>query len=130
MPIHRGDCGLSLKLGEYVLTVEADGYAPQHRHIKVGLESKAQDFCLKPDRKISNRVMDDKGQLVGGVCVVLNRWHIHTDSAGYFDWSAESPLSQQVTLKVYKRYSGDYETLDTTVALSQLESKPITLKSR
>ena len=75
----RGRFGFdSVKLGEYVLTVEADGYAPQHRHIKVGLESKEQDFCLKPGRKISNRVMDDKGQLVGGACVVLNRWqHPH-----------------------------------------------------
>ena len=26
----------SVKLGEYVLTVKADGFAPQHRHIKVG----------------------------------------------------------------------------------------------
>ena len=63
----RGRFGFdSVKLGEYVLTVEADGYAPQHRHIKVGLESKSQDFCLKSGRKISNRVVDEKGKPVAG----------------------------------------------------------------
>ena len=31
----------SVKLAEYVLTVEANGYAPQHRHIKVGPEARA-----------------------------------------------------------------------------------------
>jgi len=120
----------SVKLGEYVLTVEADGYAPQHRHIKVGLESKSQDFCLKSGRKISNRVVDEKGKPVAGACVVLNRWHCHIDPQGYYHWSAEASVSEQVTLQVYKRYSGDYDTLKTTLPFSQIERQPITLKNR
>ena len=55
---------------------------------------------------------------------------MHTDSAGSYHWSVEEPLPEQVTLRVYRRYSCDYETLKTTVALSQLESQPITLKNR
>ena len=118
----------SVKLGEYVLTVECKGYAPQSRNIKVSPQVQPEQFDLKPGRKISNRVVDNTGRPVAGACVVLNHWHVHTDPAGYFDWPAESPLPQQVAMKVYKRYSGDYETLKTTVSLSQLESESITLK--
>ena len=117
----------SVKPGEYVLTVEGDGYAPEHRHIKVRPEANLQEFQLKAGRKVSNRVVDNTGQPVAGACVVLNRWHIHTDSAGFFHWSVEAPLPEQVTLRVYKRYSDQYETLTTTVPLSQLERQPITL---
>ena len=120
----------SVKLGEYVLTVEGDGYAPQHKHVKVGPESKPQDFQLKAGRKICNRVVDDTGGAVPGACVVLNLWHVHTDLEGFFHWSVEDPAPQQVAMKVYKRYSNQYEELETTVALSQLESQPITLKNR
>ena len=117
-------------LGEYVLTVEADGYAPQHRHVNVRPQSQSQDFRLNPGRLVRSKVMDETGRGIPGICVVLNRWHVHTDSDGYFHWSLENPLPQQATLKVYKRYSGQYEELETTVALSQLESQPITLKNR
>jgi len=74
--------------------------------------------------------MDETGRGIPGICVILNRWHVHTDSDGYFHWSLENPLPQQVTLEVYKRYSDQYEALETTVALSQLERQPITLKNR
>ena len=74
--------------------------------------------------------MDDTGQPVPGACVVLNRWHVHTDLARFFHWSVKSPVPQQVMLKVYKRYSNQYEVLKTTVSLSQLENELITLKNR
>ena len=120
----------SVKLGEYVLTVEGDGYMPQSRNIKVAPQVQPEQFDLKPGHKICNRVVDSTGRPVPGVCVVLNRWHVHTDPHGYYHWPVESPLPQQVALKVYRRYSGDYETLETTVTLSQLENQPITLKNR
>jgi hypothetical protein len=117
----------SVKLGEYILTVEADSYAPQHRHIKVGPEAKPHDFRLKAGQKVCNRVIDNAGHPVPGACVVLNRWHVHTDRAGFFHWSVEAPLPEQVEIRVYKRYSGQYETLETTVPFSQLDSEPIIL---
>ena len=69
----------------------------------------------RSDRLVRSQVMDETGAGGSpGTCVVLNRWHVHTDSGGYFPLVVEDPLPQQVTLKVYKRYGGDYETLKTT----------------
>jgi len=42
----------SVKLGEYVLTVEADGQAPQHRHTRLGLEVQPQEFRMKAGRGV------------------------------------------------------------------------------
>jgi hypothetical protein len=120
----------SVKLGEYVLTVESDGFAPQHRHINVRPQPKPVDFTLKPGQLVRGQVVDAEGEPIPSVCVVLNHWHCHTDPQGYFHWSLENPLPKQVTLEVHKRYSSQYEELKTTVALSQLEGQPITLKNR
>ena len=119
-----------VKLGEYILTVEADGYAPQHRRVKVGPKIKPQEFLLKPGRKVCNQVIDHAGRPISGACVVLDRRHVHTDRHGYYHWSVASPTAKQVTLRVYRRYGGDYGMLKTTVPFSQLESEPITLKNR
>ena len=120
----------SVKLGEYVLTVEADGYAPQSRNVKAAPEAKPQEFQLKAGRKVRGRVVDSTGQPVAGACVVLNLWHVHTDRVGFFHWSVESPLPEQVEIRVYKRYSGRYETLKTTLPFSQLERRPIILRRK
>ena len=113
--------------GEYVLTVEADGYAPQSRNINAGPESRSQPFDLKPGRKVCSRVVDDTGQSVPGACVVLNRWHVHTDEAGYFDWSLEGPAPEKVEIKVYKRYASRYQELEKVETFAQIERQPITL---
>ena len=120
----------SVKLGEYVLTVEYDGHAPQHRHIKIDVESKSHDFRLTVGQRVCNQVVDDTDHPVPGACVVLNRWHTHTDSNGFFYWSVQAPLPEHVEVKVYRRYSSQYETLETTATLSHLESQVITLNRR
>ena len=117
-------------LSEYVLTVEANGYAPQHRHVNVRPQSQSQDFRLKPGRLVRSEVIDETGRGIPDICVILNRWHIHTDPDGYFHWSLEDPAPRQVTLKVYKRYSDQYEELKTTVPFSQLQHRPIILRHR
>ena len=119
-----------VRLGEYVLTVEAHNYAPQHRHVHVRPKPDPQEFTLKRGILVRNRVIDADGNPISGVCVVLNRWHCHTDHGGVFHWSVETPLPKDVTLRVDKRYSGEYETLERTLALSQLENQPVTLKNR
>lgn len=133
----KGDFSFkSVKLGEYVLTVEADGYAPQHRHIKVGPEAKPYEFRLKPGRKICKQVIDEQGKPVAGACVVLNNWHIHTDPQGIFHWSLEDPLPEQVSIRANKRYSAQipgssatkYETFEKTIPFSQLDSEQIILR--
>ena len=115
---------------EYVLTMESDGYAPLQRHVNFRPQSVSQDFKLKPGRLVRSQVVDESGQGISGICVVLNRWHTHTDSDGHFHWSVEDRPPQQVEVKVSKRYSDRYETLETTVTLLQLERQPITLKNR
>ncbi len=119
-----------VELGECVLTVEAEGCVPQHRHVRVGLQAEPQDFTLKQGRLVRGQVVDERGKPIGGVCVVLNRWHCHTDPDGYYHWAVKAPVPEQVTLRIYKRYSDRYETLKTTVALSQLERQPTALKNR
>ena len=57
---------------------------------------------------------------MGGVCVVLNQWHCHTDPPGYFQWPVESPVPRQVMLQVYKKYNSQYERMETTIALTSL----------
>ena len=115
-------------LGEDVLTVEGDDYAPKHRRVKVRPGSTPVDFILKSGRLVRGQVVDVAGQPMGGVCVVLNQWHCHTDPQGYFQWSVESPVPRQVVLKVDKKYHSQYETMKTTVAITQLESRPTTLE--
>lgn len=102
----------SVKLAEYVLTVEAEGYAPQWRHINVAVDpqARAQEFRLKAGQSVCGRVVDQNGEPVGGACVVLDRQHSHTDPEGYFHWAVAAPVPDQVTVKVYKRYSGRYDT--------------------
>ena len=124
----------SVKCGEYVMTVEADGFAPQFRHIKVD-STEPQDFRLPAGRKVSSRVLDNHGEPVAGACVVLNNWHIHTNPAGFFHWSVEAPLPEQVTTRVDKRYSAEipgstamkYGTEKSTVPRSQIEQQPFVL---
>ncbi len=122
----------SVKLAEHVLTVEAKGYAPQWRHINVATDPKArsQEFQLKAGRKVRGRVVDSTGRPVAGGCVVLNRWHVHADRAGFFHWSVEAPLPEQVQIRVYKRYSGQYQTLVKTVSFSQIGRRPIILRRK
>jgi protocatechuate 3,4-dioxygenase beta subunit len=117
-------------LGEYVLTVESEGHAPGHRRVKVGPQSKSEDFSFAPGRLVRGRVVDAEGGPVGGACVVLNKWHCHTDPLGVFHWSLEAPVPQEVTVHIYKKYSSRYKETKTTLALSQFEAEPIVLKGR
>ena len=118
----------SVKIADYVLTVEADGYAPQCSNIEVRPPAKPQEFRLKPGRKIRGRIVDNTGRPVSAVCVVLNRWHVHTDRAGFFHWSVQAPLPKQVEVNAYRRYSGQYGSFKGTLSLSDLERRPITLR--
>ena len=120
----------SVKLGEYVVTVEADGYAPQFQNGKAGPGAKAQEFRMKPGRKVRSRVVDSAGDPVPGACVVLNGRHVHTDPTGFFHWSVESPLPEPVDVNVYRRYYGHYGTLKTTLSLSSIERQPIILPGK
>ena len=106
------------------------GYAPQHRHIKAGpkAESQTEEFRLKAGRRVRGRVVDQAGEPVPGACVVLNRWHVHTDRDGFFHWSVEAPVPERIAVKVSKRYVATYKPYQANVALSRLVRQPIVLE--
>jgi hypothetical protein len=119
-----------VKLAQYVLTVEADGYAPQWRPVNVGPapETHAQDFRLKAGRSVCGRVVDEAGTSVGGACVVLDKQHIHADPNGFFCSVIDAPVPSEVMVKAYKRYSSDYKNFAQTLSLLQIEEQPIVLR--
>jgi hypothetical protein len=118
-----------VSLGETILTVEAQGYAPRHRPVQVEPRPSTQDFTLKPGRRVRGRVTDQAGSPVAGACVVLDAWHTHTDVRGFFHWAAEGSLPEKVAVKIYKRYSNAYATLDQTLSLASIVDEPIVLVS-
>jgi len=119
----------SAHLGEYILTVEAEGYAPQQRHVKVEPQSKPQDFALKPGQLVGGQIVDVNGKPIGGICVVLNRWHCHTDNRGIFHWAAEAPVPQSVAVKIYKQYHA-YQAIRKTMPLSEIDGAVFTLREQ
>ena len=119
-----------VKLGEMVLTVEAESFAPQHRHINHVPDTNPSEFQLEHGRGVHGRVVDPQGQPVIGACVVLGLWHCHTDEQGRFDWSVTAPVPAELGVKVYKRYSSQYAPLQQTMALSEIEQRPIVLETK
>ena len=119
-----------VSLGETIVTVEANGYAPRHRPVKVEPQPLPLDFTLKPGRRVRGRVTDQAGSPVAGACVVLDAWHTHTDDNGFFHWAAETPLPDEMAVKIYKRYSNVYVTLDQKLSLASIEEEPIILSRK
>ena len=122
----------NVRFAEYVLTVEADGYAPQWRHINVKPEpqSHLHTFQLKTGKSVRGRVVDQTGTPVGGACVVLDAWHIHADPDGFFHGAINAPVPDKVLIRVYKRYSDDYGTFEQKLSPSQIEKQLIVLPSK
>ncbi len=118
-----------VKLAEYVITIEADGCAPQWRHINVSIDpqQRTQDFALKPGRSVRGRVLDPDGKPVGGTCVVLDKLHLHADSDGWFSWAIEEPAPKEVAVRAYKRYNDSPGRFEGKLTLVQIEAGPIVL---
>ena len=117
----------NIKLGEWILTVEADGFAPQYRRIQHLPSTQPSTFQLQPGRAVQGRVVDPQGQPIVGACVVLGHFHCHTDAGGHFAWSVTTPVPDQVAVKVRKRYSRQYTVLQKTMSLVEIEQQPIVL---
>ena len=117
----------NIKLGEWILTVEAEDFAPHHRRIQHLPSTQPLTFQLQPGRAVRGRVVDPQGQPVVGACVVLGHFHCHTDAGGHFAWSVTRPVPDQVAVKVRKRYSRQYTVLQKTMSLVEIEQQPIVL---
>ena len=120
----------SVTLGEHILTVEAAGYAPQSQRVKLALEPESQraEFSLKPGKAVRGRVLDSRGKAVVGASVILNKWHVYSDSKGFFSWSVQAPVPDEVELNVHRLYSRKYKPLEKTILLSQIEKRPVILQ--
>ncbi|MEE3369998.1 MAG: sialidase family protein [Planctomycetota bacterium] len=116
-----------IKLGEWILTVEAEDFAPQLRRIQHLAKTPPHTFQLQPGRGVQGRVVDRQGQPVVAACVVLGHFHCHTDVDGHFSWSLPQPVPAQVAVKVHKRYSRQYTVLQKTMSLADIEQQPIVL---
>lgn len=122
----------SIQCVEYVMTVEAIGYAPQWRSINLSheLQQRRHDFQLTPGRSVRGRVVDLAQQPLGGVCVIVNKRHIHADSDGFFHLSIDAPVPRTVSVKAYKRYSDAFLPFEETLLLSQIEERPLVLRPK
>ena len=87
--------------GETVLTVQAQGYAPELKDITAHEDMGPVEFELGPARTIRGRVLDLEDKPVQGVWVVADTWRGHrsirwrseTNSGGYFEWN-EAPADE------------------------------------
>jgi hypothetical protein len=121
----------SVKLGEWIVTIEAPGFAPAWDRVKVRPAS-AMDpvaFTLQPGMAVRGRVLDSAGNPLPGADVLLNRYHVYSDAEGYYDWPAQEPVPQEIHVQAYNRYHTNYGALETTRTLEQLQEQPLVLQS-
>jgi len=95
--------------GMMVLTVQAEGYAPELKEVSVYDGMGAVDFQLGPARTIRGRVVDPDGNPLSDVGVTADDWRGYrsiewsskTNSNGYFEWN-EAP-ADDVMFDFYKQ---------------------------
>lgn len=83
------------RAGGVMLTVQAEGYAPQLREVSVRYGMLPVDFQLGPAQTIRGRVVDAADKPMEGVEVSLDSWHnrktikweTKTDAEGHFEWN-------------------------------------------
>jgi peroxiredoxin len=81
--------------GEMVLTVQADGYAPELKEIAVREGTEPVEFQLGAAHTIRGRVLDSEDKPIQGAFVAADTWRGHrsinwrseSDSEGYFEWN-------------------------------------------
>ena len=81
--------------GELILTVQAEGHAPDLRRIMVAPNPPPVEFALEPARRISGRLVDRQGNPVAGALVAADTWRgyrsikfrVDTDQDGRFAWN-------------------------------------------
>jgi RNA polymerase sigma factor (sigma-70 family) len=80
---------------ESVLTVQADGFAPQDRKVKVQADLDEQRFVLSKGGLLRGRVVDESAQPIARAAVVVARdprgydtfeWRARTGPDGRFEW--------------------------------------------
>ncbi|OHB67601.1 MAG: hypothetical protein A2Y77_13960 [Planctomycetes bacterium RBG_13_62_9] len=95
--------------GEMVLTVQAQGHAPDLRQIVVHQGTELVEFRLEAGHTLRGQVVDKAGNPISGAFVAVDTWRGHrslswrtdTDAQGRFQWT-EAP-SDEVLVDVSKQ---------------------------
>lgn len=92
---------------DLVLTVQAEGYAPQTVSFKLTPEVAPLEFRLEPGHRLHGRVMDHEGRPITGAEIDLYSWRgqysllwrAKTDEKGGFEWKSAPPDPVQLCVK-------------------------------
>ena len=94
--------------GEMVLTVQAEGYAPDLKTVNVALQTEPLEFRLTKGHTIRGRVVNKEGHPIPGANIAADSWRAHrsiewqaeTDAAGRFVWTSAPP--DEVKFSIYR----------------------------
>lgn len=83
------------KPGPSAVTIQATGYSPEVKRIKIGQSTEAVDFQLGPAHVLRGRVVNRDGEPLSGVVVAPDTWkgfrtlenRMTTDAEGRFEWN-------------------------------------------
>ncbi|MBZ5500304.1 MAG: carboxypeptidase-like regulatory domain-containing protein [Acidobacteriia bacterium] len=102
----------SLKPGEIVIAVQAKGFAPEYRIIKLAQHMPEIEFRLKKGEIISGRVVTEAGNPIAGASIQTSTagadqpisWTGKSDADGRFLWDSApvKPLSYHINAEGYK----------------------------
>ncbi|HVM62194.1 MAG TPA: sigma-70 family RNA polymerase sigma factor [Verrucomicrobiae bacterium] len=98
----------NVKPGQVVLTVRAEGYAPELKMTEADSQTQPLEIRLTKGFVIRGRVVDRDGKPISGAGVAADTWRTHrsltwrteTDGAGRFVWSNAPP--DEVQFDVFK----------------------------
>ena len=100
------------QLGSNVLTVFAEGWAPQQRSIIIQRDMEPVDFQLELGHYIRVRVTDDKGKPIQGVWIVPDQWRNNRALSGVMSrivtnddglWESNSLPEDAIDFDILKR---------------------------
>ena len=94
--------------GQNLLTIQATGYAPEVKSLRISNRLTTLEFRLGPGRTIRGQVFDSKGKPLAGASIATSLWdprqsldgRYRTDAAGRFVW--ENAPSDSVELTAWK----------------------------
>lgn len=94
--------------GEMVLTVQAEGYAPDLKTVNVAPQMEPLKFHLAKGHTIRGRVADREGHPIPSAIILADtwrahrsvEWHAETDAAGRFVWTSAPP--DEVKFNIYR----------------------------
>jgi beta-lactamase regulating signal transducer with metallopeptidase domain/thiol-disulfide isomerase/thioredoxin len=87
------------KPGKSLVTVQAEGFAPQFQEVTVTENTEPLEFRLEPGRTMRIRVVDSNGKPIAGAVFASDTWRGyrtlefrgHTDANGRLEWPSAPP---------------------------------------